>query len=77
MKIFLEKTKNETDAMLLEDQLIKKYKPRYNIQWRDDKSYFWVNFTEEEWPRVVVVHKNKPKNPPHPSFKKEGGPKNV
>ena len=51
------KTKNETEAMLLEDQLIKKYKPRYNIQWKDDKSYFWVVFSNDEWPRVQIVHK--------------------
>ena len=51
------KTKNEAEAMLLEDQLIKKYKPRYNIQWKDDKSYFWVTFTQDEWPRVTIVHK--------------------
>ena len=66
------KTENEKQALLLEDQLIKKYKPRYNIQWRDDKSYFWVNFTNDEWPRVVIVHKNK-LNPPQSPFTKGGG----
>ena len=49
-------TKNEDQAFLLENQFIKKYKPRYNIQWRDDKSYFWVAFTDDEWPRVRVMH---------------------
>lgn len=50
-------TKNEKQALVLEDQLIKKYQPRYNVQWRDDKSYFWVDFTKDEWPRVKIVHK--------------------
>ena len=52
------KTENESQALLLENQLIKKYQPRYNIQWRDDKSYFWVTFSQDEWPRVEIVHKN-------------------
>src|SRR4030042_5333191 len=52
-------TKNQTQALLLEDRLIKKYRPRYNIQWKDDKSYFYVTFTAEEWPRVLITHKNK------------------
>jgi excinuclease UvrABC nuclease subunit len=52
------KTRNESEAMLLEDQLIKKYKPRYNIQWKDDKSYFWVAFSNDEWPRIQIVHKS-------------------
>ena len=65
------KTENEKQALLLEDQLIKKYKPRYNIQWRDDKSYFWVVFSEDKWPRVVIVHKNK-LNPPQSPFTKGG-----
>ncbi len=51
-------TENETQALLLEDQLIKKYQPKFNIQQKDDKSYFWVNFTQDEWPRVQVAHKN-------------------
>ncbi|MBU4142966.1 GIY-YIG nuclease family protein [Patescibacteria group bacterium] len=50
-------TANAKEALLLENQLIKKYKPKYNIQWRDDKSYFWVSFTADEWPRVKIVHK--------------------
>lgn len=51
------KTDNEKQALLLENQLIKKYHPRYNIQWRDDKSYFWVSFSNDEWPRVTITHK--------------------
>lgn len=48
---------DEKEALILENELIKKYKPKYNIQWRDDKSYFWVSFTADEWPRVQITHK--------------------
>ncbi len=67
-------TDDEKQAYLLENELIKKYKPRYNIQWRDDKSYFWVMFSDEEWPRVKIVHQVKLKNPPQPSLKGGGAP---
>jgi len=58
-------TSNETEAILLENQLIKKYQPRYNIQWRDDKSYFYATFTQEKWPRVKIIHKSKVINNKH------------
>ena len=50
------KTENESQALILENQLIKKYRPRYNIQWRDDKSYFWVVFSDDEWSRIQIIH---------------------
>jgi len=52
------RTDDEKQALILENELIKKYKPRYNIQWRDDKSYFWVVFNDDKWPRVRIVHKS-------------------
>ena len=61
------RTKNEADAMILEDQLIKKYRPRYNIQWKDDKSYFWVAFSCDEWPRVYKAHRSHAENKEFPS----------
>lgn len=53
------KTKNAKEALILENQVIKKYQPRFNIQWRDDKSYLWVSVTNDEWPRVKIVHQPK------------------
>ena len=42
----------ETDAFLLENNLIKKYKPKFNIQLKDDKTYPWICIKKEPFPRV-------------------------
>jgi len=47
------------EAMILEANLIKKYQPKYNIVWRDDKNYFFVAVTEEDFPRVFITHQPK------------------
>ncbi len=43
---------SEQDALLLENNLIKKYQPRYNIQLKDDKSFPWICIKNEAFPRV-------------------------
>lgn len=42
----------ELDALLLENSLIKKHQPRYNIQLKDDKTYPWIVIKKERFPRV-------------------------
>ena len=46
---------NETESLVLELNLIKKYDPKYNILLRDDKSYPYIELTNEEVPRLSVV----------------------
>lgn len=51
-------TKNEKEALILEDQLIKNLKPRYNVALRDDKSYPYLEVTKgEEYPFLRITRK--------------------
>ncbi len=45
----------ETDALLLENNLIKKYQPRYNVLLKDDKTYPWICIKKEPFPRVFLT----------------------
>ncbi|MFT4697695.1 MAG: excinuclease ABC subunit C, partial [Flavobacteriaceae bacterium] len=47
----------ETDALLLENNLIKKYQPRYNIMLKDDKTYPWICIKNERFPRVFSTRR--------------------
>jgi len=49
---------NEDDALLLENNLIKEFLPRYNVMLKDGKSYPWICIKNEEFPRVCITRRN-------------------
>ena len=52
-------TDNEVEALLLENNLIKKNRPKYNIDLRDSKSYAFIKITDEEYPRLLIARKKR------------------
>lgn len=46
---------NEVEALVLECNLIKKYRPKYNISLKDDKTYPYLKITNEDYPRVIIT----------------------
>lgn len=53
-------TDNEKEALILEANLIKKYKPPYNIRLKDDKRYPYIKITKEKYPRLLITRKISP-----------------
>lgn len=51
-------TKTEREALILESNLIKNYKPKYNIDLKDAKHYSYLAITDEEFPRLEIARKN-------------------
>ena len=53
---------SEADALLLENNLIKQYKPRYNILLKDSKTYPWIVITNDDFPKVFLTRRVDRKN---------------
>lgn len=49
--------RSEDDALVLENELIKKFKPRFNVALKDDKNYLYAEITAEEYPRVLLTRR--------------------
>lgn len=47
------RTDTATEALILENELIKKHLPKYNVMLKDSKTYPYIRITNEEWPRVI------------------------
>ena len=52
-------TSSEKEALLLEQQFIKRLQPRWNVEWKDDKNYFYIVLSNEQFPRVYLTHQIK------------------
>lgn len=52
-------TDNESEAFLLEANMIKKYRPIYNIELKDQQRYTYLRLTDEQFPRLVVVRRTR------------------
>jgi len=60
-KIGFIETKSEIEALILEANLIRKYKPKFNVVWRDDKNYFYVAIDKnnQDIPYIYITHQPK------------------
>jgi excinuclease ABC subunit C len=50
-------TDNEIEALILENTLIKKYQPKFNVRLKDAKTHSFIQITDEEFPRVLIVRR--------------------
>ncbi len=60
-KLRFVETDSEIEALILESQYIKKYRPKHNVALRDDKQYFYVKITKEDFPKIFLTHQKKDK----------------
>lgn len=51
--IDIKKTDSVIEALFLENDLVKKYQPKYNVKLKDDKTFLGIFITKEDWPRVI------------------------
>ena len=52
------RTDTVSEALILENELIKRYQPRYNVMLKDNKSYPYLKITNEEWPRIIATRRH-------------------
>lgn len=52
-------TDNESEAFLLESNMIKKYRPRFNIELKDQQRYTYLRISDEKYPRLLVARRTR------------------
>ena len=55
-------TDSVLEAIILEGKNIKKYQPKYNVDWKDDKSWNYILITDKKFPRVLTIREHEVKN---------------
>ncbi len=50
-------TNSDFSALLVESELIQEHHPKYNVRWRDDKSYLYIKITKEDYPKILTVRR--------------------
>lgn len=60
-KIKWQTTESALEAAILESELIKKYRPKYNVHWKDDKSWNYFLLTKDEYPRFITMREHEKK----------------
>lgn len=60
-KIEIIKFSSEFESLIYEAELIRKYKPKYNVIWKDDKHYIYIHITKEEFPKIRYARRQKEK----------------
>ena len=55
-RVEYKETDSDIEALILESQLIKQKRPQFNVMLRDDKQYFFVGFSKDEFPRIFLTH---------------------
>ncbi|MEK9209513.1 MAG: GIY-YIG nuclease family protein [Patescibacteria group bacterium] len=56
VEINWQETESDIDALILEAKLIKEKQPKYNVRLRDDKQYFYVAVTQDNFPKIFITH---------------------
>lgn len=51
-------TDSALEAAILEGYYIKKYRPKYNVQWRDDKSWNWIGISKDKFPKILTIRQH-------------------
>lgn len=58
-------TGSEFEALILESDLVKRYRPKYNVRLRDDKGYVYLKITREDYPKISLVRQITESGPEH------------